>query len=85
MSKTYTREQIAEKVKKIICDLTRAIPEKVTLEAKFEEDLGSALNFWDMVCVLEREFGIDEPADEWEEIQTVGQAIDFVAGKVGAA
>ncbi|HNX04388.1 MAG TPA: acyl carrier protein [Opitutales bacterium] len=81
----YTKEQVAEKVKQIACDLTGAIPETVNAESKFVEDLlADSLDMIEIVMGVEDEFEIDIPDEDVENIKTVGQAIDYVAGKVGA-
>jgi acyl carrier protein len=36
------------------------------------------------VLALEEEFGVSIPEEEMEGVKTVAQAVDLVAGKVGA-
>ena len=81
----YTKEQIAEKVQQIACDLTGAIPETVNAESRFVEDLrADSLDMVEIVMKIEDEIEIEIPDEDVENIETVGQAIDYVAGKVGA-
>ena len=81
----YTKEQIAEKVQQIACDLTGAIPETVNAESRFVEDLrADSLDMVEIVMKIEDEIEIEIPDEDVEGIKTVGQAIDYVAGKVGA-
>ena len=81
----YTKEQIAEKVQQIACDLTGAIPESVNAESRFVEDLrADSLDMVEIVMKIEDELEIEIQDEDVEGIKTVGQAIDYVAGKVGA-
>ena len=85
MSKTYTRDEISEKIKRIACDITGAIPETVNTTSKFVEDLrADSLDMMEIVMKIEDEFDIEIPDEDAEKIATVGQAIDYVAAKVGA-
>jgi len=85
MSKTYTRDEISETIQRISCDITGAIPETVNTESNFVEDLrADSLDMMEIVMKIEDEFDIEVPDEDVENIKTVGQAIDYVAGKVGA-
>lgn len=81
----YTKEQIAEKVQQIACDLTATIPETVNAESRFVEDLrADSLDMVEIVMRIEDELEIEIPDEDVEGIKTIGQAIEYVAGKVGA-
>ena len=81
----YTKEQVAEKVQQITCAITGAIPEAVNAESKFVEDLrADSLEMAEIVMKIEDEIEIEIQDEDVEKIQTVGQAIEYVAGKVGA-
>jgi acyl carrier protein len=85
MSITYTRDEISEKIQRISCDLTGAVPEIVNTESKFVEDLrADSLDMMEIVMKIEDEFDIEVPDEDIENIKTVGQAIDYVAGRLGA-
>ena len=85
MSTKYTRSEITETIQRISCDITGAIPETVNAESKFVEDLrADSLDMIEIVMKVEDEFNIEIPDEDVENIKTVGQAIDYVAGKVGA-
>ena len=65
--------------------MTGAIPETVNAESNFVEDLrADSLDMIEIVMKVEDEFNIEIPDEDVENIKTVGQAIDYVAGKVGA-
>ena len=58
--------------------------DKITMEATFEEDLEvDSLGVVELLMALEDSFGISIPDEDAEEITTVGEAIDMVAGMLG--
>lgn len=68
-----------EKVKDIIINELGVEPEKVTAEASFVEDLGAdSLDTVELVMAFEEEFEIDIPDEDAEQMQTVGDAIDYM-------
>lgn len=85
MSKKYTRDEIAEKIQRISCDITGAIPETVNTTSKFVEDLrADSLDEVEIVMKIEDEFDIEIPDEDAENIKDIGQAIEYIVGKVGA-
>ncbi|HSJ09496.1 MAG TPA: acyl carrier protein [Longimicrobiales bacterium] len=70
------------KVKEIIINELGVEPEKVTLEASFVEDLGAdSLDTVELVMAFEEEFGIEIPDEDAEGLQTVGDAVKYLAEK----
>lgn len=68
-----------DKVKEIIINELGVDPEKVTGDASFVEDLGAdSLDTVELVMAFEEEFGIDIPDEDAEQMQTVGDAIDYM-------
>ena len=61
-----------------------AVPaDKVTLEAKFADDLDAdSLDLVELIMGLEEEFGVEVPEEDLEGVETVGQAYDLVVGKL---
>ena len=58
-------------------------PAKVTLEAKFADDLDAdSLDLVEFVMALEEEFDINVEEEELEGIETVGAAFDLVKSKL---
>lgn len=71
--------EIAEKVKQIIVDKLGVDESEVTHEASFTADLGAdSLDTVELIMEFEREFDVTIPDDQAENIQTVGQAIEFL-------
>jgi acyl carrier protein len=76
--------EIADKVKQIIIDKLGVDESEVTTEASFTNDLGAdSLDTVELIMEFEKEFDISIPDEQAENIQTVGQAIDYVVGQKG--
>ena len=70
---------VEEKVKEIIVKLLGVNPEEITLEAKFQEDLGAdSLDAAQLAMEFEQEFSIDIPEEDANQLTTVGQAIKYL-------
>ena len=60
-------------------------PSAVTEEARFKEDLDAdSLDLVELVMTLEEAFEIEVPEEDLEGIDTVGEALTLVLGKLGA-
>jgi acyl carrier protein len=70
---------IAERVKKIIVDKLGVGEDEVTNEASFTNDLGAdSLDTVELIMEFEKEFNVAIPDDQAENIQTVGQAVEYL-------
>ncbi|MDH3244079.1 MAG: acyl carrier protein [Saprospiraceae bacterium] len=70
---------IADRVTKIIVDKLGVDESEVTAEASFTNDLGAdSLDTVELIMEFEKEFDISIPDEEAENIQTVGQAIEYL-------
>ena len=71
---------VAEKVKAIIIDNLGVDTTEVTTEASFTNDLGAdSLDTVELIMEFEKQFNISIPDDKAEGIQTVGDAVDYIA------
>ena len=67
------------RVKEIIIDKLGIEESKITLEARFIEDLGAdSLDTVELIMQFEEEFDIEIPDDAAETIQTFGDAVKFI-------
>lgn len=80
------RQEIEDKVRKVLAEQLAVDEAQVTAQARFAEDLNAdSLDLTEAVLALEDEMGIEIPEEEMEGVKTVGQAIDLVASKLGVA
>jgi len=71
--------EIADKVKQIIVDKLGVDDSEVTHEASFTNDLGAdSLDTVELIMEFEKEFDVSIPDEQAENIQTVGQAIEYL-------
>ena len=76
------KEDIANKLKKMVVDHLGVDEAKVTEEANFIDDLGAdSLDTVELVMAFEEEFGSEISDSEAEKILTVGDAIKFIESK----
>ncbi len=74
--------EIAEQVKSIIVEKLGVDENAVVESANFTNDLGAdSLDTVELIMEFEKAFGITIPDDASEKIQTVGDAIEFIASK----
>ena len=73
MSETYNE------VKTIIKDLLGADEEKITMEAKFREDLeADSLDLVELIMAFEDKFGAEISDEAAQKITTVGEAVNYI-------
>ncbi len=74
---------IEERVKKIIVERLGVDESEITNEASFTKDLGAdSLDTVELIMEFEREFNISIPDDKAENIQRVGDAIEYLKSEV---
>ncbi|KAF9069131.1 acyl carrier protein [Rhodocollybia butyracea] len=74
------KSEIELRVLEIMKGFEKIDASKLTTSASFEKDLGlDSLDAVEVVMAVEEEFAIEIPDAEADEIQTVQQAIDYVA------
>ncbi len=68
-----------EKLKEMIVDRLAIDEDKITLEARFNEDLeADSLDLFELVMAMEDEYGIEIPTEDLEQLTTVGAFIDYL-------
>jgi acyl carrier protein len=77
------RNEVAERLRATLVSELGLDAAKLEEGASFEEDLEvDSLGVVELLMALEDEFDVKIPDEEAENIQTVGQAIDMVFGKL---
>lgn len=74
------RQEIAQRVKKVIGRVLRADPAAIGDDDNFIFDLGAdSMQSVQLVAAFEEEFGIEMEEDKAIQVQTVSGAVDFIA------
>ena len=72
-----------DKIKEIVIDKLGVEEAKVTVDAKFIDDLGAdSLDTVELIMQFEEEFGIEIPDDDAERLLSVKQAVDYITEKL---
>jgi len=72
-------EEIATKVKEIICSQLEVSNEQLRPEASFIDDLkADSLAVVELVLAFEQEFKITIPEEDTEQIKTVKDAVNYI-------
>jgi acyl carrier protein len=76
---------VYEKITEIIVEQLGVDEDKVTLEARFREDLeADSLDLVELIMAFEDEFGGEISDEEAQQIKTVGQAVDYLKMRMEA-
>ena len=70
---------IFEEIKAIVAENLGADKDSITPETSFSEDLkADSLDLFEMVMAFEEHFGVDIPAEDLEQLKTVGDVMSYV-------
>ena len=79
------RDAVFATLKSAATDVLGVEESAVTEDARFKDDLDAdSLDLVELVMALEERLDISVPEEDLEGVETVGQALDVVAGKVSA-
>ena len=68
-----------QKIKSLLAEELGVNADEITAETSFKEDLGAdSLDLFELVTNLEEEYSIEIPAEQLEEMTTVGKVIDYL-------
>ena len=71
-----------QKLQKIIGDVLEVDPEEIGPETAFVEDLGAdSLDLFEMVMALEDEYSVEIPAEDLQNLLTVGDVMKYLKDK----
>ena len=74
-----------EKVRKHLATELEVDASQIADTTRFREDLDAdSLDLYELVMELEDSYGVRVPEEEAAEIETVGQAVDFVLARLPA-
>ena len=77
------RSEVEKKLTGLLVDELGVEPDRITMEATFEEDLEiDSLGVVELLMALEDNFDVKIPDEEAEKIGNVGQAVDLVIAKL---
>ena len=72
-----------EKMREIIAEQLNCDAESIQPETSFKEDLGAdSLDLFELVMAFEDEYSVEIPAEELQELTTVGAVMDYLK-KIG--
>ncbi len=79
------KQDAFDKFKSCAVEILQVEPDKITVEAKFGDDLDAdSLDLTELVMALEEEFEIEVDEEELDGVETIGQAFDLVFAKISA-
>lgn len=75
---------IEEKIMNFLVEEMEIDPAKIKDDARLKEDMGiDSLEVVDTVVFVEREFGFKMKSEDFREIKTYRQFVDYIKGRVG--
>lgn len=73
------KDEVYEKVKKVIVEQLSVSEDEVTLTASYTDDLGAdSLDTVELVMALEEEFSTDIADEDAEKLTTVEKTVEFI-------
>jgi len=77
------KSEVEQRVKKVICHVLGVSEDMISPESHFVFDLGAeSTQSVELVAAFEAEFGIEMDDEAALSVDTVGGAVDFIAGYV---
>lgn len=71
-----------EKMKEIIAEQLSVDADTITETSTFKEDLGAdSLDLFELVMALEDEYSVEIPAEELQQLLTVGDVMNYLKEK----
>jgi len=78
------REEVLAKVREHLSTELEVPLDGIDESTRFRDDLDAdSLDLYELVMELEDTYGVSVPEEEAASIETVGQAVDFVAQRLG--
>ena len=81
-SEIKEKKEMLEKMKTMIAEQLSCSEAEITAETSFKDDLGAdSLDLFELVMALEDEYNIEIPAEELNELETVGDVMEYLKNK----
>ena len=75
-------KDMLEKMREIIAEQLNCDGETIGLDTSFKDDLGAdSLDLFELVMALEEEYGLEIPAEDLSDVETVGDIIEYLKNK----
>ena len=75
-------KDMLEKMREILAEQLNCDGETIGLDTSFKDDLGAdSLDLFELVMALEEEYGLEIPAEELSDVETVGDIIEDLKNK----
>lgn len=75
-------KDMLEKMREIIAEQLNCDGETIGLDTSLKDDLGAdSLDLFELVMALEEEYGLEIPAEELSDVETVGDIIEYLKNK----
>jgi acyl carrier protein len=75
------KNEIKTRVEKVTAAVLKIDPKEITPTANFAFDLGAdSMQSVELIAAFEEEFSIDMDESKAREVQTVSEAVEFIAG-----
>ena len=79
-------DQVFARLRTLVCERLDITPDNFTPEASFIEQLGAdSLDVIDLVLLVEEQFQLNIPDEDYVHFATVQQAVDYIASREGTA
>lgn len=73
------KAEIRQRVEKVVAQVLKADPKDIRPESNFAFDLGAdSMSSVALIAAFEEEFNIEMEEDKAREVQSVGEAVDFI-------
>ena len=74
------KAEIRKRVEKVVAQVLKADPKDIRPESNFAFDLGAdSMSSVALIAAFEEEFDIEMEEDKARDVQSVGEAVDFIA------
>ena len=81
-SEIKEKKEMLERMKTMIAEQLSCSEAEITAETSFKDDLGAdSLDLFELVMALEDEYNIEIPAEELNELETVGDVMEYLKNK----